>query len=289
MGSIKFRLTQEVIRRLRRFRRLKENPANHFLSNLRNLRIILLLIFLPIVVSGQTPSPTPADEPAQKTMRDPIQNADEYKSKLTFGVYFTKDSQAYDLNIRHQFGANVTAWIAGYADSTGSELLRVGGQYDYHKKWFHFVPTGEIETTKGASLSLYSELGYNTIAMIGYSRTNLKTFFDLFWDPGDSVTLGVGHRISSYDRIQAFTVFDVRLHTGQQNTHVTYRHKLNRNNGITFDAVFKSGHLDDGRYIRAFGMGAYYDRPKWFWKVYLDPYVNYSQHTMFRTGIGLKF
>ena len=60
-------------------------------------------------------------------MRDPVENADDYKSKLTFGVYFTKDSQAYDLNLRHQFGPSVTAWIAGYADSTGSELLRIGG------------------------------------------------------------------------------------------------------------------------------------------------------------------
>ena len=254
--------------------------------------LILCLTLLPLVAKAQQPSTTtsPAGQPApQKTTRDPVENADDYKSKLTFGIYFTKDSQAYDLNLRRQFGPSVTAWIAGYADSTGSKLLRVGGQYDYHKKWFHFVPSGEIETTKGASLSLYSELGYKTIAIVGYSRTNLKTFFDLFWDPGDSVTLGVGHRISGYDRIQAFTVFDVRLHTGQQNTHVTYRHKINRNNGITFDAVFKSGHLDDGRYIRTAGIGAYYDRPKWFWKVYFDPYVNYSQNTMLRTGIGLKF
>jgi len=40
---------------------------------------------------------------------------------------------------------------------------------------------------------------------------------------------------------------------------------------------------------RTAGIGAYYDRPKWFWKIYFDPYVNYSQHTMLRTGIGLKF
>src|SRR5437016_6303555 len=225
------------------------------------------LTLFPLQAAAQSPSTTPSASPDQsnqkKPDRDPIENADQFKSKLTLGIYFIPGAQAYDLNLRHQFGP-VTAWIAGYRDTNGNQLIRVGGQYDYHKKWFHFVPTGEIETTKGASLSLYSELGYKTIAMIGYSRTNLKSFFDLFWDPGDSVTLGIGHRISTYDRIQAFTVFDVRLHTGQQNTHVTYRHKLNRNNGITFDAVFKSGHLDDGRYIRTAGIGAYYDRPKWF-------------------------
>src|SRR5690349_4889830 len=97
------------------------------LCHLRNLWTLPLFIFLAIAVSAQTPSPTPTpDEPdQQQTMREPIQNSDEFKSKLTFGLYFTKDSQAYDLNIRHQFGPNVTAWIAGYADSAGSELIRV--------------------------------------------------------------------------------------------------------------------------------------------------------------------
>jgi len=257
------------------------------------IRVLILCGLLwPVAAAAQSPSPTPSpatDDSNQKTLRDPIQNSDDFKSKLTFGVYFEKGAQGYDLNLRHQFGPNVTAWIAGYADTQHNELIRVGAQYDYHKKWFHFVPTAEVETTKGASLSLYSELGYKTIAMVGYSRTNLKTFFDLFWDPGDSVTLGIGHRLSDYDRIQAFTVFDVRLHTGQQNTHVTYRHKINRNNGITFDGVFKSGHIDSGKYIHAAGIGVYYDRPKWFWKAYFDPYVNYTGHTMVRTGIGFKF
>jgi hypothetical protein len=254
--------------------------------------LTLFRILIPVGTVARSPSSTPpaaSDQTDQnKSDRDPIERSDEFKSKLTFGVYFTPNTQAYDLNLRHQFGP-VTAWIAGYRDTGGDQLIRVGGQYDYHKSWFHFVPTGEIETTKGASLSLYSELGRKTIAIIGYSRTNLKTFFDLFWDPGDAVQLGLGHRLSSYDRIQAYTIFDVRLHTGQENTHVVWRHKLNRSNGITLDAVFKSGHLDSGKYIRTAGIGAYYDRPKWFWKIYFDPHVNYTKNTMVRTGIGLKF
>src|SRR5882724_7670353 len=214
---------------------------------------IFCLALVPLGIAAQTPPSTPSSSSEQsnqqKPDRDPIENADEFKSKLTFGIYFIRGAQAYDLNLRHQFGP-VTAWIAGYHDSNGNQLIRVGGQYDYHKRWFHFVPTGEIETTKGASLSLYSELGHDTFAIVGYSRTNLKTFFDLFWDPGDAVQLGVGHKISSYDRLQAYTIFDVRLHTAQENTHVVYRHKLNRNNGITFDGVFKSGRIDSGKLIR---------------------------------------
>jgi len=70
---------------------------------------------------------------------------------------------------------------------------------------------------------------------------------------------------------------------------VLWRHKLNANNGITLDGVFKSGHGDSGEFIRAGSIGVYYDREKWFWKLYYDPHVNFSDHTMVRTGIGIKF
>ena len=259
-----------------------------------NRTILFSLIFCscPLVVLAQSTSasPTPSPSPESKTeTRDPIERSDEFKSKLTFSVYFTNGDRLYDLNLRHQFGP-LTAWIAGFAQPNGTKLIRVGAQYDYKKAWFHFVPTIEVATTRAVSGSLYSELGSgNTFAIVGVSRTNLKSFFDLFWDPSDAVQLGIGHKISSYDRIQAYSIFDVRLHTEQQNTHVVWRHKLNANNGITFDGVFKTGHEDSGKFIHTAGIGAYYDRPKWFWKLYYDPHVNFTSHTMVRTGIGLKF
>ena len=241
------------------------------------------------------PSPSPADSSATQSdqskpePRDPIERSDEFKSKLTLGIYFMDGDRLYDLNLRHQFG-NLTAWIAGFYDPQNNKLIRVGAQYDYKKAWFHFVPTLEVSTTKAVAGSLYSELGSGkTFAIAGVSRTNLKAFFDLFWDPSESVELGIGHKISSYDRLQAYTIFDVRLHTSQQNTHLIWRHKLNAKNGITFDGVFKSGHTDSGEFIHNVGIGCYYDRPKWFWKLYYDPHVNFTSHTMVRTGIGLKF
>ena len=258
----------------------------------RTILFTFVLCSCTLVVLAQSTavSPTPSPSPESKTeTRDPIERSDEFKSKLTFSVYFTNGERLYDLNLRHQFGP-LTAWIAGFADPNGTKLIRVGAQYDYKKAWFHFVPTIEVATTKAVSASLYSELGAGkTFAIAGVSRTNLKSFFDLFWDPSDAVQLGIGHKISSYDRIQAYSIIDVRLHTEQENTHVVYRHKLNANNGITFDGVFKSGHDDSGRFIRTVGIGTYYDRPKWFWKIYYDPHVNFTGHTMVRTGIGLKF
>ena len=145
------------------------------MAGTRKQRLLLVFTFAcvltlaPFHAAAQTPSPTPSASPDQskqkKPDRDPIENADEFKSKLTLGIYFVRGAQAYDLNLRHQFG-RVTAWIAGYHDTNGNRLIRVGGQYDYHKRWFHFVPTGEIETTRGASMSLYSELGRDTVAIV---------------------------------------------------------------------------------------------------------------------------
>src|SRR5262249_20728935 len=202
------------------------------------------LLMLSAPTRAQAPASSPEASPSPdadtKDKGDPIENSDEFKSKLTISVYFTPGHRAYDLNLRHQFG-QFTVWIAGYDAPNQDQLIRTGIQWDYKKAWFHFSPTIEVATTKAVSGSLYSEFGYNTYAIVGVARTNLKSFFDLYWDPSEAVQLGAGHKISSYDRIQAYTIFDVRLHTGQQNTHVIWRHKLNRTNGITFDAVFKSG------------------------------------------------
>jgi hypothetical protein len=267
----------------------------------RTILFVLALCFLNHAALAQSnkskpqPSPSPdnpsseqSDQSKQKP-RDPVENADEFKSKLTLGIYFTRGARAYDLNLRHQFGP-WTAWIAGFYDPQSNKLMRVGAQYDYRKAWLHIVPSLEVSTTRAMAGSLSSELGSGkTVVLAGVSRTNLRPFFDLFWDPGDSVQLGLAHRLSSYDRISAFTIFDVRLHTQQQNTHVLWRHKLNRNNGITLDGLFKSGRSESGEFIHDVGLGVYYDRPKWFWKLYYDPHVNFTNRTMVRTGIGLKF
>ncbi len=267
----------------------------------RTLFFVLALCFLDHAALAQSnkakpqPSPSPDNSSSEKSdqskqePRDPVENADEFKSKLTLGIYFTSGARAYDLNLRHQFGP-LTAWIAGFYDPQSNKLIRVGAQYDYKKGWLHLVPSLEVSTTRAMAGSLSSELGSGkTVVLAGVSRTNLRPFFDLFWDPGDSVQLGIAHRLSSYDRISGFTIFDVRLHTKQQNTHVLWRHKLNRNNGITVDGLFKSGRTESGEFIHNVGIGVYYDRPKWFWKLYYDPHVNFTDRTMVRTGIGLKF
>jgi hypothetical protein len=173
--------------------------------------ILILVLCFSVTAWAQSSNPTPQESPSpdksskqpdqsKQEPRDPIERSDELKSKLTLGIYFTAGARAYDLNLRRQFGP-VTAWIAGFYDPKGSKLMRVGAQYDYKKAWFHFVPYAEVSTTKALAGVLYAEFGGKTFAIAAVSRTNLKPFFDLFWDPSESVQLGIGHKISGYDRI----------------------------------------------------------------------------------------
>ena len=259
-------------------------PKGISLGNIAQaISFVLALMMLRSITLAQEP-----DQSSQQPQPAPIERADELKSKVTFAVYYVPSEVTYDINFRHQFGS-VTAWIGGLIDPKGGSQGRVGAEYDFQHEWLLWIPTLQVATNGAVMGSFYSEFGTKYYGIFGYSRTNLRPFTNLTFDPNDSVQIGIGRKISSYDKLCAFSIIDVRLHTHQQDTHVLWRHRLDDNNGITFDGLYKSGYTDEHKYIHAVGIGIYYDRPTWFWKAYYDPYVNFTQHTMVRLGIGLKF
>lgn len=254
--------------------------------------VAVMLIAAAACVAQQNSSKQTDQKPDEQGQpqkaETPVEHADELKSKVTFSAYGLSNDYNLDINLRHQFGP-VVAWVAGFYDPKGDSQARIGGEYDFQYKWLLFIPTVEIGSTGALAGSLYAELGAKNYAIVGYSQTNLKPFNDLFFDPSESVQLGLGRKINSYDKLYGFVIFDVRLHTHQQDTHVLWRHRLNTKNGITFDFLYKSGRGDGGAYLRNAGLGVYYDRPRWFWKAYYDPNVNFTRQDMVRLGAGLKF
>ena len=243
----------------------------------------LALCLIPVIASAQEP-----DQSSQEPQPPAVERADQLNSKVTFAVYLLPHETGYDLNLRHKFGS-VVAWIGGFYDPRGGSLGRIGAEYDYQREWLLLIPTLQVANNGAVSGMLYSELGTDYYGILGFARTNLRPFSDLFFDPSESVQIGFGRKIDSYDKLYGFTIFDVRLHTRQQNTHILWRHRIDENNGITFDGLYKSGNRDDGKHIRDVGIGVYYDRPSWFWKAYYDRSVNFTRQKMIRIGVGLKF
>ena len=234
-----------------------------------------VLLFLAGTAFGQTaPDAAPSEPPS-------------FASKFTAGIYHQGGQTAYDLNLRHQFGDTITSWLGAFIAENRHVIGRAGAQYAWQRENLLVQPGLEVGTNGFVMETLYSEVGGERFAIAGYSRTNLKPTNDITFDPNDSAQLGGGWKRGG-DRIAAYTIFDIRLHTRQQNTHLVWKHRLDKHSAVTIDTIYKSGHTDSGRYVHAVGAGLYYDHA-WFAKLYYDPFSNFSDRTQLRLTFGKKF
>jgi len=229
-----------------------------------------------------------ADTQAAAQPQTPVEKADDLLWKATASVYRQPDDTAGDLNLRRQAG-DLAGWLGLYHDPQGDTIGRAGLEWDLHRGALLVVPTVQAATNGLRAAQLYSEIGSTSYLILGASRTNLRPFFNLSWDPNESVQLGLGRHLSHYDKLYAFVIFDVRLHTRQQDTHLLWRHRLTTRLGLTLDGLYKSGRSDSGRFVRTAGLGVYLDGVRWLAKAYYDPHVNFTDQTMFRIGLGAKF
>lgn len=243
-----------------------------------------LVLALAIVVApgrsegqGQDPSPRPVALPGE----DP-------PSKLTASAYEAGGRWTYDLNLRRKFGPLV-GWVGAFVDPLGQDQGRLGAEFDCERRGLLLVPSLQAGTNGLLAGQIYSEVGGRVYAIAAVSRTNLRAFYNLSWDPNESVQLGAGLRLGESDRLAGFTIADIRLHTAQQGTHLVFRHHLRGGDRVTLDAVYKSGRGDDGRHLRGVGLGIAFDRGRAFARAAYDPHVNFTSDDMVRLAAGWRF
>ncbi len=228
------------------------------------------------------------DDPRPEAPSTPIEKADDLTGKASASLYVISHQVQFDVNVRQRFG-DVTGWIGAFVDPKGESVGRVGAEYDFQVGGLLAVPAFQIGTNGFVNGSFYAEAGRAIYGIVGLTFTNLKPLPNLTFDPNDAIVFGAGVHLSSYAKLYAFAIVDVRLGTGQQDTHLLYRRRLGPMSGITMDFLFKSGRRDDGAYVRGVGIGVYLDRPTWFLKAAYDPWANFTADDMVRLGGGLKF
>ena len=217
------------------------------------------------------------------------QTEENYHGKVTFGVYTSGGQSAVDINARYSAG-NWTGWLGLYGPHSeiGSQA-RAGLEYDMRRRRMLLIPSIQAASATFLGGSLYSEIGGTVYAIAGLSRTNLKPYVNLNFDPNESWQLGVGAHFQRTNSVSAYTVWDNRLHTGQQNTHLLVRHYFAGPQRITLDASYKSGRGDSGEFVRGTAIATEIDWHRWFVKAARDAHVNYTAATMWRFGGGARF
>lgn len=211
-----------------------------------------------------------------------------YQGKLTVGLYAADTHTTTDLNLRYAAGS-WTGWLGWYGPQPEVREGRAGLEYDLRRGRMLLIPSIQVASASFVGGSIYSEIGQAFFAIVGLSRTNLKPYTNLNFDPNESGQLGAGAHFGRADTVAAFIVWDNRLHTAQQNSHVVIRHYFAGQHRVMLDTSYKSGHGDAGAFVHGTAVSTEVDWNRWFVKAARDAHVNYTAETMWRFGGGMRF
>jgi hypothetical protein len=220
---------------------------------------------------------------------DAVTPAPPPANKLTFAYYaFSSGETGTDVNLRHTFKSS-TAWIGAYHESDHFDQVRLGYEYDYHRRWLTLVPSGQVATHGFIGATIYGEAGRRFFAIGGAGRTNLHPYWNLAFDPNDYLQFGAGYRDHAGNTLSVYAIRDNRLDTGQTNTHLFFRRYLPEGWRLSLDVVNEHGQNDVGVLVRGWSVSLDTDWRQWFVRVAEDPHVNYRADRQFRIAAGVRF
>ena len=209
--------------------------------------------------------------------------------KLTPSYYLLSDnSDAIDLNLRGSIGKN-TAWIGLYQNKTNYQQIRSGYEYRFDYEFVRPVWSAQLASGGFFGGSVNAEVGGDNYGIVGFGRTNLKDYYNLNFDPNDAITLGMGSRFLEKTELSLFHIWDDRLDTQQQVTHMVLGYKPSEIEHLTIDSSYKQGIADNGDYIKGYAISVYYGLGNYFTRIAWDQYANFSSNTQTRFSLGIRF
>lgn len=208
--------------------------------------------------------------------------------KLTLAVFkFSENGSGVDLNVRHSSDYG-NVWLGFFrAPRLDANQWRAGWDKSFGEA-VRIQPSLQVASGGFAGGSLNIETGERWIVGAGLGRTNLRSYYNLNFDPNDAWSLLAGYRAESGQSYSAAYVRDNRENPDQQHFHLTSRTPLADKQRLTLDLLYKRG-LVDGQRIAKLGATVTYDWPRFFVRVAFDPNTNFTSDNAWRVNIGTRF
>lgn len=246
------------------------------------IRVVLALLMLPATGWADASRPGGGEPVADEI--------DGWAFKLTPSYYATTNQHsATDVNLRANFGQHAL-WLGVFRRGGEFEQTRSGYELTLSSDYARLIPSLQVATHGFAGAAVNLEVGRSIYALLGYGRTNAREYYNLNFDPNDSLVLGLGTRLISQTNLSVFNVKDNRLHTEQSVTHAVFRYQPDDRQRLTLDLFEKHGRAtpDDPK-VSGHGVAFTYDYRDVFVRVARDRKVNFSADDQTRVSVGLRF
>ena len=254
----------------------------------------MLIGLLRIVVASGTCIALPGipNAYADTATRDKVAEvaAEPWTFKLTPSYYVTtNEKDATDTNLRANHGPHAI-WLGYYRRGSEFEQTRTGYEYTAHLPFGQLLPSLQLASGGFAGGSLNAQIGDSIFALLGFGRTNVRDYYNLNFDPNDSVVYGLGTSLLPKSSLSLFTVKDNRLHTDQVVTHAVWRLSPDENHRWTVDLSSKHGRASaNDAPVSGNALSVTYDDRNVFLRLAQDRKVNFSTEDQTRVSLGLRF
>lgn len=210
--------------------------------------------------------------------------------KLTPSSYVNDSGQrATDLNLRLRQGAHTT-WLGHYSNSDQFVQTRAGYEYAWQTAWGQWVPSLQVASMGFAGGSINWQSPGTVYGLLGWGRTNGETYYNLNFDPNDSVLYGAGYKASERHNLSLYNISDNRFNTGQSVTHAVWRYALNDRQRITLDLATKQGRSSaDEPEVKGQIISLAIEHGPMFIHWAQDRKVNFSDDNQTRLSLGVRF
>ena len=216
--------------------------------------------------------------------------------KATFANYRDSVSQsnARDINLRGNT-QDTRFWLGYYQDPSVFTQSRAGveratslGSYGQLISSVQMASRGFV----GGSITWDGKQeGVQGLSpLLGWGRTNVKPYYNLNFDPNDSVLWGGTYSQRALGQISLYQIFDDRLKTGQRVTHLVWRGKGMGGLGLTVDMFERSGASDVGEVVvKGNGLAVTAELHDYFVRFAYDQKANFTEANITRMAVGFRF